>query len=67
MNEYFDSDFMSQLWSQLTQVEEFTMQGDHSGCAKPPVDIKTKVPIQNEELILKRNICFGVNRRFVTT
>ena len=45
------------------------IQGDHSGCDKPPIEIKTKVPFWYEEFILKRNICFGVNRnrRLVAT
>ena len=24
--------------------QNYNLQGDHSGCVKPPVDIKTKVP-----------------------
>ena len=40
------------------------IQGDYSGCDKPPVDIKTKILFQYEELILKHNTCFGVNGRF---
>ena len=43
------------------------VQGDHSGCDKPPVDIKTKVAFQEIGLILKQSFCFDVNRRFVTT
>ena len=43
------------------------LQGDHSGCAKPPVDIKTKVAFEYLGLILKRNFCFDIYRRFVTT
>ena len=46
---------------------EQNLQVDHSGCVKPPVDIKTKVPFNYEELIPKRNICISVNGRFVTT
>ena len=48
-------------------VQVGSLQGDHSGCFKPPVDIKTKVHFLYEELIPKRNICFGVNGRFETT
>ena len=44
-----------------------SLQGDHSGCVKPPFDIKTKVPFQYEAHVLRRNLCFGVNRRFDTT
>ena len=47
--------------------EVAAVQGDHSGCVNPPVAIKTNVPFYYEELILKRNICFGVNGRFDTT
>ena len=46
------------------------MQGDHSGCDKPPVDavdIKAKVPLEYEAHVLKSKLCFGVNGRFVTT
>ena len=31
------------------------VQGDHSGCAKPPVDVKTKHPFLYMGLILKWN------------
>ena len=43
------------------------LQGDHSGCVKPPIDTKTKVAFQYMVLILKRNFCFDVNGRFDTT
>ena len=43
------------------------VQGDHSGCVKPPVDIKTKVPFWYEANVLKRKLCFGVNGRFEST
>ena len=43
------------------------IQGDHSGCAKPPVDIKTKVPFYYEAHVLKQNFCFEVNGRFGPT
>ena len=35
-----------------------TLQGDHSGCVKPPVDFKTKVPPYYEALVLKCNATF---------
>ena len=53
-----DSGRMMALYLQ----RERDVQGDHSGCDKPPVDIKTKI-----QLILKRNFYFGAKRRFVTT
>ena len=43
------------------------LQGDTSGCLKPPVDSTTKVAFQYMGLILKRNFCFDVNRRLETT
>ena len=43
------------------------LQGDHSGCDKPPVNFKTKVPFQHEAHVLNRNLCFEVNGRFDTT
>ena len=45
------------------------VQGDHSGGVKPPADIITKVLFKYMGLILilKQNLCFEVNRRFVTT
>ena len=33
------------------------VQGDHSGCAKPPVDIDLKVAFYNKAPILKRKKC----------
>ena len=57
-----------QNWAQkATRLVDLTVQGDHSGCAKPPVDIKTKVPFYYMGLILNWNFCFDVNRRFGTT
>ena len=47
--------------------EGSTLQGDHSGCVEPPVDFITKVLFYYEAHVLKRNLCFEVNRRFVTT
>ena len=49
------------------RLRDLHLQGDHSGCAKPPLEIKTKVPFLYMDLILKRNICFDVNGRFATT
>ena len=43
------------------------IHGDHSSWFKPPIDIKTKVPIQYESKVQKRNFCFGVNGRLGTT
>ena len=40
-----------------------TVQGDTSRCFKPPVDIKTKVPIYYEAHVLNCNFYFGVNGR----
>ena len=45
-------------------VYSATLQGDHSGCVKPRVDIKTKVVFQ---YILRRNFCLDVNGTFDTT
>ena len=42
------------------------IQGDHSGCSQPPIDIKTKVAFQYKPLILKHNFCFLVNGRLGT-
>ena len=43
------------------------LQGDHSGCVKPPVDTETKVAFYNMGHILKRNFCCAVNGRFEST
>ena len=43
------------------------VQGDHSSCDKPHIDTKTNVAFYCKLLILKRNFCFDVNGRFVTT
>ena len=43
------------------------VQGDHSGCAKPPVDFETNILYKYEPYVLKRNLCFIVNMRFGTT
>ena len=37
------------------------IQGDHSGWAKPQVDIKTKIQFLHMGLLLKQNFCFDVN------
>ena len=39
------------------------VQGDHSGCFKPPVDTKTNIALLYMFLISKQNFCFGVNER----
>ena len=43
-----------------------SLQGDRSGCAKHPVDIKVKVPFLYEVHVQKQNFCFVVNGRFCT-
>ena len=46
------------------------LQGDHSACAKPPVDFTTKVPLWPSlpwPARPKRNFCFEVNGRFCTS
>ena len=48
-------------------ISKISIQVDHSGCDKPPVNIETKVLFSYEERILKHNICFDVNGRIVTT
>ena len=40
------------------------LQGDHSACSKPPVDIDLKVVFQHKVLILKCNFQINVNGRF---
>ena len=40
------------------------LQGDHSACSKPPVDIDLKVVFYYKILILKRNLNINVNGRF---
>ena len=47
--------------------KNISVQGDHSSCAKPPIDIKTEVPFYITDSILKWNFCFDVNGRFDTT
>ena len=39
------------------------VQGDSTGSFQLPVDIKTKVAFYYKEHILKRILCFDVNRR----
>ena len=46
---------------------DISLQGDHSGCAKPPVDIESKAPFKYLGLILKQNFCFDVNGRLGTS
>ena len=44
------------------------VQGDHSGCVKPPVDIKTKVPFEYvAHTCTKTQPFVDVNGRFDTT
>ena len=43
------------------------IQGDHSGCDKPPIDTDTNVAFWYKLLIIKRNFRFDVNGRFDTT
>ena len=38
------------------------LTGDHSGCVMGCVDIKTKVAFYYKVHILKRNLCFDVNK-----
>ena len=45
----------------LADALRYILQGDHSGCVKPPVDIKTIVLFLYEAHVLKCNLCFGVN------
>ena len=42
----------------LEVTDGFVVQGDHSACAKPPIDFKTKVPW---------NFWFEVKGRFCTS
>ena len=44
-----------------------TIQGDHSGFDKPPVDPKTNVAFKYKLLLLKQNFSLDVNGRFGTT
>ena len=46
---------------------EEELQGDQSGSSQSSVDIKTKVVFKYMLLILKRNFCFDVSRRFGST
>ena len=43
------------------------LQGEYSGCSLGVVDIKTKVVFQQEDHIIKRNLCFDVNKTQGTT
>ena len=44
-NEHCGNQYFIELasLSLLSDIPDRYLQGDHSGCAKPPVDIKTKV------------------------
>ena len=46
---------------------QISIQGDHSACSKPPVDIDLKVLFWYKVPILKRNIQINFNGRFRTT
>ena len=48
----------------LNMSDTALVQGDHSACSKPPVDIDLKVEFHYKVLILKRNFQINVNRRF---
>ena len=53
-----------------THSPNLSVQSDNSGCDKPPVDIKTKVLFclaRSGQARPKRDVCFDVNGRFVTT
>ena len=53
-------------YEEKRKVGAIHIQGDTSHCSQPPVDIKTKVPFQNEAHVLKRKICYYANGRFDT-
>ena len=40
------------------------VQGDHSACSKPPLDIDLKVAFEYKVLLLKRNFQINVNKMF---
>ena len=65
---YYDQDW-TKWHNMLFDIifEHITVQGDTSDSSKPHVDINTKLAFQYKLLILKRNFCFDVNRRFGTT
>ena len=44
--------------SDIFLLEGEALQGDHSGCVEPPVDIKTNILFQYEAHVLKHNLCF---------
>ena len=48
-------------------VSWWVIQGDHSACAKTPVDFKTKVPPWLGLARPKQNLCFEVKGRFCTS
>ena len=62
---HFDNSRVSLIKSYFYPMS--IIQVDHSGCAKPPIDIKTIVIFYYMGLILKQNFCFGVSGRFDTT
>ena len=46
---------------------QFSLQGNLSALFKPPADINANVPFHFVAHVLKRNLCFGVNRWFEST
>ena len=54
----------SQCNSQQTFGTSRIVQGDHSTCSKPIVDIDLKVAFYYKVIILKRNLQINVNGRF---
>ena len=51
----------------ILSINPSDLQGDTSGCDEPPVDFNTTVLIWPGLARQKRNFCFEVNGRFVTT
>ena len=47
--------------------EWLSVQGGHSACSKPPVEIDVEVAFKYNDLILKRTFQINVNRRFCTS
>ena len=54
-------------WGFLTPPSMLIVQGDRSGCAKPPVDIFVKVAFLYKDHILNHNFQINANGRFCTT
>ena len=57
---------ISYAWFVRCFIFFIRLQGDHSGCSQPPVDIKIKVPCLYAAHVLKCNLCFGVKGRLGT-